>query len=204
MHKSSKPYSAHRKPQFAFYSCSYVCVEAGADSNDIVVECGFCEFSRARVLSCCERTWTWLMCVISSVLASSIAPLFFRLSDMASPPPEHAAEEEMPDFDDEEEEDLQLPQAEDDGDVFGENEEKEEKNVTGTEGEIEEAASAAMVAMSMMCLICGLHARKTAQLFCSMGCEGLVRAASRDAKAQGPERFKAWQAHRKMWKSVQR
>ena len=140
------------------------------------------------------------MCVISSVLASSLALLLLRLfSEMASLPPEQEeAEEEAEGLFEEEEEDLQLPQAEDD-DVFGEKEEEEEKKeTTGTEDALQAAADVVMAASMMMCLICGLHCRKKAQIFCAFGCEGLVRAASRDAKAQGPEQFKAWQALRKM------
>ena len=107
---------------------------------------------------------------------------------MAEPPQEYSDQDEA---------DLALPQDEDEN-VLGETDAEEEKAVTGTAAELEEAAGAAMLAATLMCLICGLHARKKAQIFCAMGCEGLVRAASRDAKSQGPEQFKAWQALRKM------
>ena len=55
-----------------------------------------------------------------------------------------------------------------------------------------------IMARKAMCLICGLHNRKPSQMFCNMGCEGVIRAAARDAKAQGPNQMKAFQALRKM------
>ena len=62
----------------------------------------------------------------------------------------------------------------------------------------EEEVAMEVMARKAMCLICGLHGRKASQIFCAMGCEGVVRAAARDAKAQGPNQFKAFQALRKM------
>ena len=49
------------------------------------------------------------------------------------------------------------------------------------------------------CGIRGLFQRKENQIFCSAGgCESLVKAAMRDAKAQGPHQLKAFQALRRM------
>ena len=62
----------------------------------------------------------------------------------------------------------------------------------------EEDVAMEIMARKAMCLICELHNRKPSQIFCNMGCEGVIRAAARDAKAQGPNQMKAFQPLRKM------
>ena len=48
-----------------------------------------------------------------------------------------------------------------------------------------------------MCCFCGQYPKKQNQAFCAMGCEADVRAAARDAKAQGAEELKHFQQMRR-------
>ena len=48
-----------------------------------------------------------------------------------------------------------------------------------------------------MCCFCGQYPKNTNQAFCAMGCEADVRAAARDAKAQGAEELKHFQQMRR-------
>ena len=81
---------------------------------------------------------------------------------------------------------------EDEGDVgFGVEDARDtERDVI--DDPISAAVEESMVAARQLCLICGMHPRKLHHLFCALGCEALIRAASRDAKAQGQAQFKAF------------
>ena len=64
-------------------------------------------------------------------------------------------------------------------------------------GDVPKAPSALMQALVNVCKVCGKHPAMKNQVLCSSSCGGDVRGATRQAKEQGPEAWKAFQALRK-------
>ena len=70
--------------------------------------------------------------------------------------------------------------------------------IDGSDGDAFESIVDSVVSNAeRLCAICGIHPRVHKQVFCSMGCESDIKAAYRDAKAQGPAQAKAYSALRR-------
>ena len=64
-------------------------------------------------------------------------------------------------------------------------------------GDVPKAPSALMQALVKVCKVCGKNLAMKSHVVCSYPCGGDVRGATRQAKEQGPEVWKAFQALRK-------
>ena len=72
-----------------------------------------------------------------------------------------------------------------------------EEEDAADEDPFEEKVKLAKDELSALCVFCGTQPKKRNQAFCNSGCEADVRGAMRDAKSQGPQQYKAFQALRK-------